>query len=237
MPKKGKRYEQAAKLVDGSKFYPLEEAVGLVKQVSFSKFDGTVEAHIRLGIDPRQADQQVRSTVTLPAGTGRSVRVLAFAQGEKVTEAEEAGADYVGGAEYAKQIQDGWLDFDAVIATPDMMGQVGRLGRILGPRGLMPSPRTGTVTFDLGPAIREIKAGRVEFRADRTGLLHVPVGKVSFTEDALLTNLTALMANVNAARPSGSKGQFVRSITLAPTMGPGVRVDVAAAVASATSAE
>ena len=141
MPKKGKKYEQAAKLVDASKLYPLEEAVGLVKQVSFSTFDGTVEAHIRLGIDPRQADQQVRSTVTLPAGTGRSVRVLAFAQGEKVTEAEAAGADYVGGAEYAKQIQDGWLDFDAVIATPDMMGQVGRLGRILGPRGLMPSPR------------------------------------------------------------------------------------------------
>ena len=237
MPKKGKKYEQAAKLVDASKLYPLEEAVGLVKQVSFSTFDGTVEAHIRLGIDPRQADQQVRSTVTLPAGTGRSVRVLAFAQGEKVAEAEEAGADYVGGAEYAKQIQDGWLDFDAVIATPDMMGQVGRLGRILGPRGLMPSPRTGTVTFDLGPAIREIKAGRVEFRADRTGLLHVPVGKVSFSEDDLLTNLTALMANVNAARPSGSKGQFVRSITLAPTMGPGVQVDVGAAMATATSAE
>ncbi len=237
MPKKGKKYEQVAKLVDSSKLYPLEEAVGLVKQVSFSTFDGTVEAHIRLGIDPRQADQQVRSTVTLPAGTGRSVRVLAFAQGEKVAEAEEAGADYVGGAEYAKQIQDGWLDFDAVIATPDMMGQVGRLGRILGPRGLMPSPRTGTVTFDLGPAIREIKAGRVEFRADRTGLLHVPVGKVSFSEDDLLTNLTALMANVNAARPSGSKGQFVRSITLAPTMGPGVQVDVGAAMATATSAE
>ncbi len=237
MPKKGKKYEQAAKLVDASKLYPLEEAVGLVKQVSFSTFDGTVEAHIRLGIDPRQADQQVRSTVTLPAGTGRSVRVLAFAQGEKVAEAEEAGADYVGGAEYAKQIQDGWLDFDAVIATPDMMGQVGRLGRILGPRGLMPSPRTGTVTFDLGPAIREVKAGRVEFRADRTGLLHVPVGKVSFSEDALLTNLTALMANVNGARPSGAKGQFVRSITLAPTMGPGVRVDVGAAIESATTAE
>lgn len=237
MPKKGKKYEQVAKLVDGSKLYPLEEAVGLVKQVSFSTFDGTVEAHIRLGIDPRQADQQVRSTVTLPAGTGRSVRVLAFAQGEKVAEAEEAGADYVGGAEYAKQIQDGWLDFDAVIATPDMMGQVGRLGRILGPRGLMPSPRTGTVTFDLGPAIREIKAGRVEFRADRTGLLHVPVGKVSFSEDDLLTNLTALMANVNAARPSGSKGQFVRSITLAPTMGPGVQVDVGAAIELATTAE
>ena len=237
MPKKGKKYEQAAKLVDASKLYPLEEAVGLVKQVSFSTFDGTVEAHIRLGIDPRQADQQVRSTVTLPAGTGRSVRVLAFAQGEKVAEAEEAGADYVGGAEYAKQIQDGWLDFDAVIATPDMMGQVGRLGRILGPRGLMPSPRTGTVTFDLGPAIREIKAGRVEFRADRTGLLHVPVGKVSFSEDALLTNLTALMANVSGARPSGAKGQFVRSITLAPTMGPGVRVDVGAAIESATTAE
>lgn len=237
MPKKGKKYEQVAKLVDGSKLYPLEEAVGLVKQVSFSTFDGTVEAHIRLGIDPRQADQQVRSTVTLPAGTGRSVRVLAFAQGEKVAEAEEAGADYVGGAEYAKQIQDGWLDFDAVIATPDMMGQVGRLGRILGPRGLMPSPRTGTVTFDLGPAIREIKAGRVEFRADRTGLLHVPVGKVSFSEDDLLTNLTALMANVNAARPSGSKGQFVRSITLAPTMGPGVQVDVGAAIELATTTE
>lgn len=237
MPKKGKKYEQVAKLVDASKLYPLEEAVGLVKQVSFSTFDGTVEAHIRLGIDPRQADQQVRSTVTLPAGTGRSVRVLAFAQGEKVAEAEEAGADYVGGAEYAKQIQDGWLDFDAVIATPDMMGQVGRLGRILGPRGLMPSPRTGTVTFDLGPAIREIKAGRVEFRADRTGLLHVPVGKVSFSEDALLTNLTALMANVNAARPSGAKGQFVRSITLAPTMGPGVQVDVGAAIELATTTE
>lgn len=237
MPKKGKKYEQVAKLVDGSKLYPLEEAVGLVKQVSFSTFDGTVEAHIRLGIDPRQADQQVRSTVTLPAGTGRSVRVLAFAQGEKVAEAEAAGAEYVGGAEYAKQIQDGWLDFDAVIATPDMMGQVGRLGRILGPRGLMPSPRTGTVTFDLGPAIREIKAGRVEFRADRTGLLHVPVGKVSFSDDALLTNLTALMANVNSARPSGAKGQFVRSITLAPTMGPGVPVDVGAAMESATTAE
>ena len=237
MPKKGKKYEQAAKLVDASKLYPLEEAVGLVKQVSFSTFDGTVEAHIRLGIDPRQADQQVRSTVTLPAGTGRSVRVLAFAQGEKVAEAEEAGADYVGGAEYAKQIQDGWLDFDAVIATPDMMGQVGRLGRILGPRGLMPSPRTGTVTFDLGAAIREIKAGRVEFRADRTGLLHVPVGKVSFSEDDLLTNLTALMANVNGARPSGAKGQFVRSITLAPTMGPGVQVDVGAAMELATTAE
>ena len=237
MPKKGKRYEQVAKLVDSSKFYPLEEAVGLVKQVSFSKFDGTVEAHIHLGIDPRQADQQVRSTVTLPAGTGRSVRVLTFAQGEKVAEAEEAGADYVGGAEYAKQIQDGWLEFDAVIATPDMMGQVGRLGRILGPRGLMPSPRTGTVTFDLGPAIREIKGGRVEFRADRTGLLHVPVGKVSFSADALLTNLTALMANVNAARPSGAKGQFVRSITLAPTMGPGVHVDVGAAIELATTAE
>ena len=237
MPKKGKKYEQAAKLVDASKLYPLEEAVELVKQVSFSTFDGTVEAHIRLGIDPRQADQQVRSTVTLPAGTGRSVRVLAFAQGEKVAGAAAAGADYVGGAEYAKQIQDGWLDFDAVIATPDMMGQVGRLGRILGPRGLMPSPRTGTVTFDLGPAIREIKAGRVEFRADRTGLLHVPVGKVSFSEDALLTNLTALMANVNAARPSGAKGQFVRSITLAPTMGPGVRVDVGAAIELATTTE
>jgi large subunit ribosomal protein L1 len=235
MPKNGKKYEQAAKLVDGSKFYPLEEAVGLVKKVSFSKFDGTVEAHIRLGIDPRQSDQQVRSTVTLPAGTGRSVRVLAFAQGEKVAEA--AGADYVGGAEYAKQIQDGWLEFDAVVATPDMMGQVGRLGRILGPRGLMPSPRTGTVTFDLAPAIREIKGGRVEFRADRTGLLHVPVGKVSFTEDDLVSNLTALMANVNAARPSGAKGQFVRSITLAPTMGPGVHVDVGAAIELATTAE
>lgn len=237
MPKNGKKYEQAAKLVDKDKLYPLEEAVGLVKKVSFSTFDGTVEAHIRLGVDPRQADQQVRSTVTLPAGTGRSVRVLAFAQGEKVAEAEAAGADYVGGAEYAKQIQDGWLDFDAVVATPDMMGQVGRLGRVLGPRGLMPSPRTGTVTFDLTQAIREIKGGRVEFRADRTGLLHVPVGKVSFSEDALLTNLTALMANVNAARPAGARGQYVRAITLAPTMGPGVRVDVAAAVALATTAE
>ncbi|MAG35405.1 MAG: 50S ribosomal protein L1 [Dehalococcoidia bacterium] len=236
MPKNGKKYEQAAKLVDGSKLYPLQQAVGLVKKVSFSKFDGTVEAHIRLGIDPRQADQQVRSTVTLPAGTGRTVRVLAFAQGEKVAEAEEAGADYVGGEEYAKQIQDGWLDFDAVVATPDMMGQVGRLGRVLGPRGLMPSPRTGTVTFDLAQAISEIKGGRVEFRADRTGLLHVPVGKVSFSEEDLVSNLTTLMANVNSVRPSGAKGQFVRSITLAPTMGPGVRVDVGEAVESATAA-
>ena len=236
MAKRGKKYQQAAKLVDRTKTYSPAEAVALVKQVAYAQFDSTIETHMRLGVDPRQADQQLRSTVALPAGTGRSVRVLVFAQGEKVREAEAAGADYVGGPELAQRVQDGWLDFDAVMATPDMMGQVGRLGRILGPRGLMPSPRTGTVTFDLEEVLSEIKAGRVEFRADRDGSIHVGIGKASFAEDALLQNFSVLLASVMEARPTGARGQFMRSITLAPTIGPGVPVDVPAALESASAA-
>lgn len=233
--KRGKRYLEAAKLVDRERVYTPDEAVRLTKETSFTNFDSTVEAHFRLGVDPRHADQQVRSSVALPAGTGKRVRVLVFAQGEKVREAEAAGAEFVGGDELAKRIQDGWLDFDAVVATPDLMGAVGRLGRVLGPRGLMPSPRTGNVTFDLARVIREIKAGRVEFRVDRTGLLHVPIGKASFSEQDLLQNFSALMDAVNRARPPGARGQYIRSITLTTTMGPGIKVDIQPALALAAA--
>jgi large subunit ribosomal protein L1 len=234
--KHGKRYLEAARLVDRSRLYGAADAVSLVKRTSPTRFDATVETHMRLGIDPRHADQQVRGTVVLPAGTGKEVRVIVFAQGERAREAQAAGADRVGGDDLAREIEGGWLGFDVAVATPDMMGVVGRLGRILGPRGLMPNARTGTVTFDLTRVLRDIKAGRVEFRADRSGLLHVPIGKVSFGEDRIMANLTALMSAVVAARPSGAKGTYVRSVTLTSTMGPGIKLDLAAANELATAA-
>src|SRR5918912_402322 len=235
MPERGKHYVDAAKKVDRFKLYNPREAVALLRDLNFVKFDPTVEVHIRTGVDPRHADQMVRGSVVLPAGTGKKVRVLAFAQGEKAREAEEAGADYVGGEDLAKKIQEGWTDFDVAVATPDMMGMVGRLGRVLGPRGLMPNPRSGTVTPDIGRAIREIKGGRVEFRVDRTGVIHVPVGKVSFEEEKLLQNLSALVDAVVRAKPSGAKGQYIRTVNLASTMGPGVGLDLQPTLALASS--
>ena len=229
--KRGKKYREVAKLVDRTRTYAPDEAIKLAKETSPTKFDATVETHMRLGIDPRHADQQVRGTVVLPAGTGGSVRVVVFAQGDRAREATEAGADRVGGDDLAADIQNGWLEFDVAVATPDMAPVFGRLGRILGPRGLMPNARTGTVTTDLARAIREIKAGRVEFRADRSGLLHVPIGKVSFGEDRLMENLRALVAAVVGARPSGARGQYVRSVTIASTMGPGIHLDLPATTA------
>jgi len=231
MPGHGKRYAEAAKSIDETTLYDPREAIRLVKQGAKAKFDETIEAAIRLGIDPKQADQQVRGTVALPAGTGKKVRVLVFAKGEKVKEAEAAGADYVGADEYIEKINGGWLDFDVAVATPDMMGTVGRLGRVLGPRGLMPNPKAGTVTFDLAKAVREIKAGKIEYRTEKAGILHVPIGKASFTEEQLLANFTALLEAVMRAKPASAKGQYLRSITLSSTMGPGVKVDPAKAEA------
>jgi len=229
VPKHGKKYREAAAQVDKSRLYSPQEAVDLLKKISYSAFDGTVEVHMRLGVDPRHADQMVRGTAVLPHGTGRTVRVLVFAQGDKAREAEEAGADYVGAQDLVQRIDGGWLDFDVAVATPDMMGQVGRLGRILGPRGLMPNPRSGTVTFDVGRTVRDVKAGRVEFRVDRTALVHVPIGKVSFDDQRLLENLSTLMDAVVAAKPSGAKGTYIRSVHLAATMSPGIRLDPSAA--------
>ena len=233
--KHGKKYREVAKLVDTSRTYQPTEAISLVKQASYTKFDGTVEAHLRLGVDPRHADQQVRGTVVLPAGTGKSVRVVVFAQGDKAREAQAAGADRVGADDLARDIEGGWLDFDVAVATPDMMGIVGRLGRVLGPRGLMPNARAGTVTFDLTRTLRDIKAGRVEFRTERTvGLIHVPMGKVSFSEDQLMDNLRALVTAIVNAKPSGAKGTYVRAMHLTSTMGPGVRLDLPATLALAS---
>jgi large subunit ribosomal protein L1 len=229
VPKHGKKYRAAAAQVDKSRLYSPQEAVDLLKKISYSAFDGSVEVHMRLGVDPRHADQMVRGTAVLPHGTGRTVRVLVFAQGDKAREAEEAGAEYVGAQDLIQRIEGGWLDFDVAVATPDMMGQVGRLGRILGPRGLMPNPRSGTVTFDVGRTVRDVKAGRVEFRVDRTALVHVPIGKVSFDDQRLLENLSTLMDAVAAAKPSGAKGTYIRSVHLAATMSPGIRLDPSAA--------
>jgi large subunit ribosomal protein L1 len=233
MPKHGKKYVEAAKLVEPGRAYGPDEAARLLKETSYVSFDPTVEAHIRLGIDPRHADQMVRGTVVLPHGTGKKVRVIVFAQGEKAQEALRAGADEVGGEDLVKRIEAGWLDFDIALAAPDVMGMVGRLGRILGRRGLMPNPKAGTITFDLDRAVREVKGGRVEFRVDKTGIIHVPFGKASFTEEQLADNLTALTDAVNRARPSAAKGQYFRSLTVASTMGPGIRVDVPALLARA----
>jgi len=226
--KRGKKYTASAKLIDRTAQYDAAEAISLVKKSAVAKFDETVEAHIRLGVDGRHADQQVRGAVVLPHGTGKTVRVLVFAKGDKVAEAEAAGADHVGGDELVPKIQnEGWLDFDVVVATPDMMGVVGRLGRVLGPKGLMPNPKAGTVTMDVAKAISDIKAGKIEYRLDKTNIIHVPVGKASFTEEQLLDNLTTLMDAIIKARPSSAKGQYLRSVTLASTMGPGVKLNTA----------
>lgn len=232
MPKRGKKYKETNKKVDRTKLYAPTEAVSLAKETSYVKFDATVEAHIRLGVDPRKADQQVRGTVSLPNGTGKTVRILVIAEGDGQREAEEAGADYVGLDDMIQKIQDGWFEFDVVVATPQTMGKVGRLGRLLGPRGLMPSPKSGTVVppEDLGRVVGELKGGRVEFRLDRTANIHVPIGKASFNPQALEQNFAALMEAIVAARPSGAKGQYVRSVTLTPTMGPGIKVDPSQAV-------
>jgi large subunit ribosomal protein L1 len=227
----GKKYLEAAKLVDPEKLYEAQEAVSLLKKMNYVKFDPTLEVHMKLGVDPRHADQMVRGVAMLPAGTGKEVKVLVFAQGEKVAEAEQAGADFVGLDDLIKQIEGDWLGFDVAIATPDVMGKVGRLGKKLGPRGLMPSPKAGTITVDLAKTIRDVKAGRVEFKVDRTSLLHIPAGKLSFSDEALLQNVTSVINAVVAARPSGAKGTYIRSIVLASTMSPSVRIDVAAATA------
>jgi len=229
MTGRGKRYAESAKLVNADTLYSPADAVRLLKQMGKAKFDETVEVAIHLGIDPKQADQQVRGTVALPAGTGKTVRVLVFAKGEKAKEAEAAGADYVGAEDLVEKVQSGWTDFDVAVATPDMMGTVGRLGRILGPRGLMPNPKAGTVTFDLTKAIREIKSGKIEYRTEKAGIIHAGIGKVSFGEEQLLANLTALLEAIMRAKPAASKGQFFRSITLSTTMGPGIHIDPAKA--------
>ncbi|MDE5938196.1 MAG: 50S ribosomal protein L1 [Lachnospiraceae bacterium] len=226
--KHGKKYQEAAKLVDRTMQYDAAEAIALVKKTATAKFDETVEVHIRTGCDGRHAEQQVRGAVVLPNGTGKTVRVLVFAKGDKVNEAEAAGADHVGGEELIPKIQnEGWLDFDVVVATPDMMGVVGRLGKVLGPKGLMPNPKAGTVTMDVTKAVNDIKAGKIEYRLDKANIIHVPVGKISFEESKLQENFDALMEAIVKAKPSALKGQYLRSITLATTMGPGVKVNVA----------
>ncbi|GCE48068.1 large subunit ribosomal protein L1 [Thermosporothrix hazakensis] len=227
----GKKYLEAAKLVDETKLYEPQEAISLLKKLNYVKFDPTVEIHMKLGVDPRHADQMVRGVANLPAGTGKEVKVLVFAQGEKANEAAAAGADFVGLDDLVKQIEEDWFGFDVAIATPDVMAKISRLGRKLGPRGLMPSPKAGTITFDLAKTIREVKAGRVEFKVDRTALLHIPAGKLSFSEDALMQNLASVVDAVVRARPSGAKGTYVKSIVLTSTMSPSVRLDVPSALA------
>jgi large subunit ribosomal protein L1 len=235
MPKHGKKYRAAVEKVDADKLYAPAEAVKLVKEAAYGKFDESVEIHLRTGLDVRHADQQVRGSAALPAGTGRSVRVVAFAQGDRAREAEEAGAEVVGADDLVQRIQGGWTDFDVAVATPDLMGMVGRLGKVLGPRGLMPNPKSGTVTLEVGRAIREIKGGRVEFRIDKTGVIHLGIGKVSFDEDKLMQNLGAAVDAVVRAKPSGAKGQYIRSVALASTMGPGVKLDLQPTLALAGS--
>lgn len=232
MGRHGKRYLTAAKQRDPRTLYAPEEAVRILKATASAKFNETIEAHVRLGVDPKQADQQVRGTVVLPHGTGKSVRVVVFAKGEKAREAEAAGADFVGAEDLVEKIQGGWMDFDVAAASPDVMNLVGRLGRLLGPRGLMPNPKAGTVTMDLGRAVREIKAGKIEFRLDKSGIIHVPVGKSNFTEAQLLENLTTLVDAVMRAKPAAAKGQYVRSLAVASTMGPGIRIDPSKAAAA-----
>jgi large subunit ribosomal protein L1 len=222
----GKKFKSAAGAVDRSRDYPLGEAVALVKKASFAKFDETVDVAVRLGVDPRHADQVVRGTVVLPHGTGKTVKVLVITQGDRVKDAEAAGADFAG-IEYVQKLKDGWLDCDVIVATPDVMGQLGQLGKILGPRGLMPNPKAGTVTMDVARAVREIKAGKIEFRVDKTGNVHAPIGKVSFSASQLEQNLAAFMDTIVKARPSAAKGIYLRSATVSSTMGPGVRLDTA----------
>ena len=228
MAKKGKKLQDAAKLVDRNKFYSAQEAVELAKKTSTVNFDATVEVAFKLGIDTRKNDQQIRGAVVLPNGTGKTQRVLVFAKGEKIKEAEAAGADFVGDAEFINKIQQGWFDFDVIVATPDMMGEVGKLGRVLGPKGLMPNPKTGTVTFDVTKAIEEIKAGKVEYRADKAGIIHAPIGKVSFDDNKLVENFLAVFEVVQKAKPSASKGTYMKSVNITTTMGPSVKVDSSA---------
>ena len=224
--KRGKKYTEAAKLVDRATQYDVAEAISLVKKTAVAKFDETVEAHIRLGVDGRHADQQVRGDVVMPHGTGKTVRVLVFAKGDKVAEAEAAGADFVGGEELIPRIQnEGWFDFDVVVATPDMMGVVGRLGRVLGPKGLMPNPKAGTVTMDVTKAVNDIKAGKIEYRLDKANIIHCPVGKASFTEEQLTENFNTLMDAIIKAKPASAKGTYMKSVTVTSTMGPGIKVN------------
>ncbi|MBD5545442.1 MAG: 50S ribosomal protein L1 [Lachnospiraceae bacterium] len=226
--KHGKKYNEAAKLIDRGTQYEAAEAISLVKKSATAKFDETIEVHIRTGCDGRHAEQQIRGAVVLPNGTGKTVKVLVFAKGDKINEAEAAGADFVGGDELIPKIQnDGWLDFDVVVATPDMMGVVGRLGKVLGPKGLMPNPKAGTVTMDVTKAVNDIKAGKIEYRLDKSNIIHVPVGKASFSEEQLQQNFDALMEAIGKAKPSALKGQYLKSITLTSTMGPGVKVSTA----------
>ncbi len=232
----GKRYTELAKKIDRDKTYSPEDAVRLVKETAGAKFDTTVELHLRMGVDPRHADQMVRGAAVLPNGTGKTVRVIVFAQGEKAREAQAAGADEVGADDLAKKVEGGWLDFDVAVATPDLMGAVGRLGRVLGPRGLMPNPKSGTVTFDVAKAVRDSKGGRIEFRVDKTGVVHTTVGKASFTEAALVQNLATVMDAVNRARPSGLKANYVETVYLTSTQGPSVKIDTGQAVALAGKA-
>ncbi len=224
--KKGKRYLEAAKLVDKEQLYDPQEALDIIKKVSKVKFDETVEAHIRLGVDSRHADQQVRGAVVLPHGTGKTIRVLVFAKGDKIKEAEEAGADFVGSDELVTKIQsENWFDFDIIVATPDMMGVVGRLGRVLGPKGLMPNPKAGTVTMDVARAVTDIKAGKIEYRLDKSNIIHCPIGKVSFETEQLIENFRTLMDAIIKAKPASAKGQYMRSVVLASTMGPGIKIN------------
>jgi large subunit ribosomal protein L1 len=232
----GKKYQEAAKLIDRDTVYAPAAAAELVRQTSTVNFDPSIEAHLRLGVDPRHADQMVRGTVVLPHGTGKTVRVVVFAQGEKAQEALRNGADEVGAEDLVKKIEAGWLEFDVALATPDTMGMVGRLGKILGRRGLMPNPKSGTITFDIERALKEVKGGRVEFKVDKGAIIHVAIGKGSFGSEEIVANLAALVDAVNRAKPSGAKGQYLRSLTIASTMGPGIRVDIPAVLAAAAAA-
>jgi large subunit ribosomal protein L1 len=228
MPKRGKNYQDSAKLIDKTKYYDVNEAIDLALQTSKAKFDETIELSVRLGVDSRHADQQVRGAVVLPHGTGKTKRVLVIAKGDKVAEAEAAGADFVGGDEMVARIQqEGWMDFDVVVATPDMMGVVGRIGRILGPKGLMPNPKSGTVTFDVAGAVKEIKAGKVEYRVDKQNIVHVPIGKASFGAEKLQENFNTLMSAIIKAKPAAAKGKYLRSVVISSTMGPGIKINAA----------
>jgi large subunit ribosomal protein L1 len=232
MAKRGKKYIEAAKLVDRQTAYSVNEAIELVKKTNTAKFDATVEVAFRLGVDPRKNDQQIRGAVVLPHGTGKTQKVLVFAKGEKTKEAEAAGADYVGDADMIAKINQGWFDFDVIVATPDMMGEVGKLGRVLGPKGLMPNPKTGTVTFDVTKAVNEIKAGKVEYRLDKSGNIHVPVGKISFEDTKLVENFTTIYETLLKAKPAAAKGTFMKNVAVTSTMGPGVKVDTSTFVAT-----
>lgn len=235
MPKHGKRYTEALKMVDNTKMYEPSEAFNLIKTMPKAKFDESIEVAIRLGVDPRHADQQIRGAVVLPYGTGRTVRVAVFAKGEKAKEAQEAGADKVGAEDLVDEVQKGWMEFDVAVATPDMMGAVGKLGKILGPKGLMPNPKTGTVTFEVAKAVKEIKAGKIEYRVDKTGIVHVPIGKVSFDLNKLLGNFRTLLDVIVKAKPATAKGTYLKSIVVSTTMGPGVKISPQLAVQTAAA--